>query len=101
MLRALFRTSCVCGALMLPTVSHAQSADTEACVDGLSANARLIYDAVAPHLPPPDGDGEALMRAHVRPLVQSGELRRRDARAAAEEAEPCLRLAGEDASSMP
>ena len=82
------------GLSMVATLSpaSAQSVDTTTCVDGLSSNARLVYDAVAPQLPPAVGTAEELIRSTVRDLVMSGQLRRRDARPAVDEAEPCLRL---------
>jgi hypothetical protein len=70
----------------------AQPVDTTTCVEGLSDNARLVYDAIAPQLPPAEGTAEELIRATVREMVMSGHLSRRHARPAVDEAEPCLRL---------
>lgn len=75
--------------------ASAQSVDSATCIEGLSENGRLVYDAVAPNLPPVEGTAEDVIRSTARSMVTSGQLSRRDARPAVDEALLCLRLLGE------
>lgn len=94
-LHSLAASLLVACALALPNAAHADDAAT--CAAGLSESARMIYDAVIPQLPPPEGEtAEDVMRGEVRPMVRAGDLRRGDARDAAQEAGPCLRLYAEE-----
>jgi hypothetical protein len=62
------------------------------CAEGLSPQARVVFDAVAPHLPVQEGTVEDFVRSIMRPMVMDGVMTRRDAREAVEEGRPCLTL---------
>jgi hypothetical protein len=61
------------------------------CAGGLGPDARQIYDLVAPEVTPASNIKDLIV-AKARPLVMSGKMSRDDARAAANQAGPCLKL---------
>lgn len=76
--------------LSVTTPALANRAAGDACAAKLTPNAAEIYRATAPDIRP-DSDVKAALLARVKPMVQSGKLDRSSARAAAEEAGPCLK----------
>lgn len=81
------------GALpMSAATAHADQAAANACASKLSKEGQLLYEKAAPTVTPTNDIKEALTEV-ARPLVMNGTMSRGTARAAAEAAGECMKLA--------
>ena len=77
---------------MLAMTVHADQAAASACASKLSKDGQLLYEKAAPMVTPSNDIKEALTEV-ARPLVMNGSMSRGTARAAAEAAGECMKLA--------
>ena len=81
------------GALpMLAVTAQADQAAANACASKLSKEGQLLYEKASPMVTPSNDIKEALTEV-ARPLVMNGTMSRGTARAAAEAAGECMKLA--------
>ena len=71
--------------------AFADDAKSGACVASLTPTGKAIFEAVAPSVEA-DTNLKKLLKKKVRPLVMSGKLKRKDAKANASLAGECLLL---------
>ena len=84
----------ICVSAFIATICGTAFADnrtSETCSGELSTTGKTIYDAVAPSVKA-DTILKKLLKKKVRPLVMSGKLKRKDAKANAPLAGECLLL---------
>ena len=77
---------------MLAVTVHADQAAAHACASKLSKEGQLLYEKASPTVTPSNDIKEALTEV-ARPLVMNGTMSRGTARAAAEAAGECMKLA--------
>jgi hypothetical protein len=79
-------------ALALATCgARADTATATSCADGLSVDARTIFDTVAPGVKQAD-DPRAFIKTKVVALVEAGRIGRFSARSNAQAAGDCLKM---------
>lgn len=91
-MKTLYKTICL--SLSIAAISGTAFADevkSGACAASLSSTGKTIFDAVAPSVEA-DTNLKELLIEKVRPLVLSGKLKRKDAKANAPLARECLLL---------
>ena len=91
-MKTLYKTMCLSLSIaVLSGTAFAEDVKSDACAASLSPTAKTIFDAVAPSVEA-DTNLKKLLKKKVRPLVMSGELKRKDAKANAPLAGECLLL---------
>ncbi len=70
----------------------AGQAEAQNCASGLDANGQLIFTTALPQVAP-GADLKGVVTDATKSLVKSGQIKRGDARPAAEAAGACLKLA--------
>jgi len=70
----------------------AGQAEAQSCASGLDANGQLIFTSALPQVAP-GADLKGIVTDTTKSLVKSGQIKRGDARSAAEAAGACLKLA--------
>jgi hypothetical protein len=91
-MKMLYQTICL--SLSIAAISGTAFADEvkpDACAASLSPTGKTIFEAVAPSVEA-DTNLKELLKKKVRPLVMSGKLKRKDAKANAPLAGECLLL---------
>lgn len=84
------RTRVLLAALILaPGAALADQAAGDACAEGLSDVGKTMYAAAAPHVTA-DSNLRNVVREHVRPMVESGELTPDEARGNGRDVLECL-----------
>jgi hypothetical protein len=77
--------------LLLPVAASASEAEADQCAASLSAEAKVIYDAVKPRAAA-SNDLQATVTEAVRSMVSAGQVSRSSARGSAQSAGQCLRM---------
>ena len=75
----------------MSSTAFADKVNSETCAASLTPTGKTIFEAVAPSVEA-DTNLKELMKKKVRPLVMSGKLKRKDAKANAPLAGECLLL---------
>ena len=78
--------------------AYAEEMNSETCAEALTPTGKTIYVAVAPSVEA-DSDLKKLLKKTVRPLVMSGKLKRKEAKANAPLAGKCLLLLKQEKAS--
>lgn len=82
----------------LSGTANAEGMNSETCAQALTPTGRTIFNAVAPSVET-DTNLKKLLKKQVRPLVMSGKLKRKDAKANAPLAGKCLLLLKQEKQS--
>lgn len=80
--------------------AYAEEMNSETCAQTLTPTGKSIYEAVAPSVEA-DSDIKKLLKKKVRPLVMSGKLKRKEAKANAPLAGKCLFLLKQEKAADP
>jgi len=95
------RYKTICLSLSIVAISSAAFADkmnSETCAASLTPTGKIIFEAVAPSVEA-ETNLKKLLKKKVRPLVISGKLKRKDAKANAPLAGECLLLLKQEKQS--
>ena len=79
----------------ISSTAFADKVNSETCAASLTPTGKTIFEAVAPSVEA-DTNLKELMKKKVRPLVMSGKLKRKEAKANAPLAGECLLLLKQD-----
>ena len=99
-MRALYKIICLSlGVVMMGSTAFAVEMNSETCAASLSSTGKTTFDVVAPYVEA-DTNLKKLLKKKVRPLVMSGKLKRKDAKANAPLAGECLLLLKQEKQSL-
>jgi len=90
-MKNLYTIVCVTAGIAMSSTAFADKQNSENCAAELSQTGKAIYEAVAPFVEA-ETNLKELLKKKVRPLVMSGKLKRKDAKANAPLAGECLLL---------
>lgn len=91
-MKTLYKTMCLSLSIaVMSSTAFADDVKSETCAASLSPTGKAIFEAVAPSVEA-DTNLKKLLKKKVRPLVMSGKLKRKDAKANASLAGECLLL---------
>lgn len=91
-MKTVYKIMCLSlGIAAMSGTAFADEVKSGACAASLSHTGKTIFEAVAPSVEA-DTDLKKLLKKKVRPLVMSGKLKRKDAKANAPLAGECLLL---------
>ena len=83
---------------VMSDVAFADAMNSKICAASLTPTGKAIYEAVAPSVET-ESDLKKLLKKKVRPLVMSGKLKRKNAKANAPLAGECLLLLKQEKQS--
>ena len=97
------RYKIICSSLaiaMMSATSLADEMNADGCAAALSPTGKTIFEAVAPSVEA-DTNLKKLVKETLRPLVLSGKLKRKDAKANVLLAGKCLHLLQQEKAALP
>ena len=97
------RYKTICLSLSIVAISSTAFADkmnSETCAASLTPTGKIIFEAVAPSVEA-DTNLKKLVKETLRPLVLSGKLKRKDAKANVLLAGKCLHLLQQEKAALP
>jgi len=91
-MKTIYKTICVtAGIAAISGTAVANEMNSKTCAEELSQTGKAIFEAVAPSVEA-ETNLKKLLKKKVRPMVMSGKLKRKDAKANAPLAGECLHL---------
>ena len=99
-MKTLYKTMCLSLSIAaMSGTAFAEKVNSEICAVSLTPTGKTIFEVVAPSVEA-DTNLKELMKKKVRPLVMSGKLKRKDAKANAPLAGECLLLLKQEKQSL-